>query len=164
MGTTTTTDTYTTVDVADTVRRMKADLTMIADSTGGWSSEEVADYAHDFEELAKKGYLAWVDVTLLSGVAEIAAVRYDVDTDAGSLTISRPGGVLWPKVPLPRLRIVISYTAEYDADARARMTGRLRISWSPTNDDTNHATLNSDGGRNYVSNSFGIKRKDWSNP
>ena len=57
--------TYTTTDVENVVRRVKADLTMIADSTGAWTSAEAANYAHDIEILAKAGYLAWVDLTLL---------------------------------------------------------------------------------------------------
>lgn len=161
MGTITTTETYSTTDVENVVRRVKADLVMIADSTGGWTRAETADYVHDIEALAKKGYLAWVDVTLLSGGTEVKAVRFDVDTDAGSLTTSRPGGVLWPRVVFPHLRIVISYTDDYDADARREMSGRLKIPWSPSGADTSHSSLNSDGGRNYTSNSYGIKRKDW---
>lgn len=161
MGTTTTTDTYTTTDVENVVRRVKADLIMIADSTGAWTPAKAADYAHDVEALARKGYLAWVDVTLLSGATEIEAVRYDVDVDSGGLSTSRPGGVQWPKVSAPYLRIIISYTSAYDADARRGMAGRLRIPWSPTSDDTSHASLKDGEGRDYVSNSFGMKRKDW---
>ena len=36
---------------------------MIADSTGAWTAQQAADYAHDIEVLAKAGYLAWVDLT-----------------------------------------------------------------------------------------------------
>lgn len=161
MNTTTTTDTYSTVDVENVMRRMKADLVMIADSTGGWTSAQTADYIHDIEALAKKGYLAWVDVTLLSGATEIKAVRFDVDTDAGSLSSSRPGGVLWPKVPSPNLRILINYTDDYDAAARQAMSGRLKIPWSPSGVDASHSSLTGGGGRNYTSNSYGVKRKDW---
>ena len=161
MNTNTTTDTYSTVDVENVMRRMKADLVMIADSTGGWTPAETADYVHDIEALARKSYLAWVDVTLLSGVTEIKAVRFDVDTDAGSLTTSRPGGVLWPKVPSPHLRILISYTDDYDGAARQSMSGRLKIPWSPSGADSSHASLTGGGGRNYTSNSYGMKRKDW---
>ena len=58
--------TYTVVDIENVVRRMKADLVMIADSTGAWTAAKAADYAHDVEVLAKAGYLEWVDVTLFS--------------------------------------------------------------------------------------------------
>ncbi len=155
--------TYTALDVENVVRRVKADLTMIADSTGAWTAAEVADYAHDVEQLAKKGYLARVDVTLFSGSTEIKAVQFDVDTDAGSLTSARPGGVLWPRVADAHLRIVLSYTAAYDADARRTMKDRLKIGWTPTDADTSHASLSGGGARDYASNAFGMKRKDWTN-
>lgn len=161
MSTTTITETYTTVDVENVVRRVRADLAMIADSSGVWTSAKAADYAHDIELLAKKGYLAWVDVTLLSTGTEIKAVRFAVDADSGSLTSSRPGGVLWPKVPNAHLRMVIGYTAAYDDDARRDMTNRLKISWTTSYDDTSHSSLSGGGGRNYTSNSYGMKRKDW---
>ena len=60
------TSTYTVVDIEKVVRRVKADLVMIADSTGGWSSEKTIQYAHDVELLAKAGFLKYVDVTLFS--------------------------------------------------------------------------------------------------
>lgn len=162
MSTTTTTETYTTVDVENVVRRFGADLKMIADSTGAITAEDVKKYVHDIELLAKKGYLRWVDVTLLNLGAEVSAVRYTVDTDAGSLTSSRPGGVLWPRVTFPDLRIVISYTPAYDAEAREAMSGRLSFSWSRSYDDTDHSSLTGSGGRDYTSNAYGMSRKDWS--
>ncbi|WP_438275817.1 hypothetical protein [Nitrobacter sp.] len=119
--------TYTVVDIENVVRRVKADLVMIADSTGGWTSAKAAEYAHDVEVLAKAGYLAWVDVTLFSNGVEVKAVRFEVDTDAGSLTTSRPGGVLWPKVAGAYLRIILSYTDAYTSAARQAMKGKLKI-------------------------------------
>ena len=94
MNTTTTTETYSTTDVQNVVRRFQADLKMIADSTGAISSEDVANYVHDIELLAKKGYLASVDVTLLNLGTEVRAARYTVDTDAGGLVSSRPGNAI----------------------------------------------------------------------
>lgn len=72
--------TYTFVDIENVVRRVRADLVMIADSTGAWTGANAADYAHDIEVLAKAGYLKYVDVTLQSNGAEVKAVRFDVDT------------------------------------------------------------------------------------
>ncbi len=161
MSTTTITETYTTADIENVVRRVKADLAMIADSTGAWTPAKAADYAHDIELLAKKGFLAWVDVTLLSAGTEVKAVRFDVDTDSGSLTSSRPGGVLWPKVSFAQLRIIVGYTGTYNDDARRDLSGRLRISWTTSYDDTSHSSLSGGAGRNYTSNSYGMKRKDW---
>jgi hypothetical protein len=153
--------TYTVVDIENVVRRVEADLVMIADSTGGWTPEKARDYTHDIEVLAKAGYLAYVDVTLFSNGVETKAVRFDVDTDAGSLSSSRPGGVLWPKVTDPDLRIVLGHTSAYNDTAREATKGKLKIGWTPTNADTGHASLTSTGGRDYVSNSYGMQRKDW---
>ena len=153
--------TYTVVDIENVVRRVKADLIMIADSTGAWTSAKATDYAHDIEMLAKAGYLAWVDVTLFSNGIEVKAVRFDVDTDAGSLVTSRPGGVLWPKVSGAHLRIILSYTDAYTSAAREAMKSKLKIGWVPSSDDTSHTSLRSSGGRDYVSNAYGMQRKDW---
>ena len=157
----TATATYTVLDIERVVRRVKADLVMIADSTGGWTPAEAQNYAHDVEVLATAGYLRHVDVTLLSHGVEVIAARFEVDTDAGGLTCSRPGGVLWPKVAGPFLRIILRYTADYTATARAALKSQLKINWSPTDADTSHATLRSAGGRDYVSNAYGMQRKDW---
>lgn len=162
MSTTTTTDTYTTTDVENVVRRFRADLKMIADSTGAITTDEVTEYAHDVELLAKKGYLASVDVTLLNLGTEVRAACYTIDTDAGGLVSSRPGDAMWPRVTFPKLRIVLSYAPAYDAEARQATRGRLSISWTPSYDDTSHASLNAGGGRDYVSGSYAFSRKDWS--
>lgn len=153
--------TYTVVDIENVVRRVKADLIMIADSTGAWTPAKAADYAHDIEVLAKAGYLAWVDVTLFSNGIEIKAVRFGVDIDAGSLTTNRPGGVLWPKVSGAYLRMILGYTDAYTNAAREAMKGKLKIGWVPSSDDTSHSSLTSSGGRNYISNAYGMQRKDW---
>lgn len=161
MNTVTKTATYTKVDVANVVRRFKADLYMIADSTGAITQEKAAAYAHDVEALAQKGYLREVDLTLLSNGVEQRALSYTVDPDSGGLTSSRPGGVMWPRVAFPHLRIILFYTPEFDDEAEEAIRGKLKIGWSPTNADTSHSSLDSTGGRNYSSNSFGFQRKDW---
>jgi len=155
------TATYTVLDIEKVVRRVKADLVMIADSTGGWTAEKAGHYAHDIEVLAKAGCLDYVDVTLFSNGVEVKAARFDVDTDAGGLTCARPGGVLWPRVAGPYLRMVLGYSNTYTADARAAIKSQLKINWSPTDADTNHSSLNRAGGRDYASNAFGMPRRDW---
>jgi hypothetical protein len=162
VGTITRSATYTTVDIENVVRRLKADLLMMGDSSGLWTPQKAADYAHDVEELAKKDYLAYVDVTLIDVFGrEVTAVRYDVTTNSGSVNSSRPGGVLWPSTPGGQLRIVIGYTASYDDDARRAMGGKLRIGWTTSYDDISHSSLTCGDGRDYNSNGFGMKRKDW---
>lgn len=159
--TTTTTQTYTTVDIERVVRRFKADLVMIASSSGAITEATARDYAHDVEVLAKEGFLSTVDITLLSYWTEVRAVTYVVNTSAGELTTSRPGGVKWPRVHSPELRIVLSYTSNYDAEARESMRKHLKVGWVPTLADTSHTTLQRFAGRDYVSSGWGMQRTDF---
>jgi hypothetical protein len=153
--------TYTTVDIETVVRRFAADIVMIAQSSRAITEAAARDYAHDVEALAKKGYLKKVDLTLLSGTIEIRAAQYAVSTAAGDLTMSRPGGVMWPRVASPDFRIVLSYTEEYTQTAREAMKNKLRIGWVPSAADTSHSTLKASGGRDYASNGWGMQRKDF---
>lgn len=154
-------NTYTHTDIATVMRRFNADLVMIAQSCGAITEKEARDYAHDAEELAKNGYLRKVDVTLLSNGFEVRATQYTVNTASGSLTTSRPGGVRWPRVSGPYLRIVLSYTGAYDDAAKDAMKKKLKINWTPTLADTSHSSLKSNGGRDYVKNGWGMQREDF---
>lgn len=156
------TETYSVADVEVVMRRVTADLVMIASSTGAVTEDKARDWGHDIEALAKNGYLRMVDLTLMSNGIEQKATRFEVNTAAGDFTMSRPGGVLWPKVLNPGLRIVLCYTAAYDAAAKEKMGSKLRTCWVPTSADTGHATLASGASRDYVSNGYGMQRKDFS--
>jgi hypothetical protein len=160
-ATATDTYTYTTADVETVVRRFTADILMIAQSSGAISEAKAREYAHDVEALAKKGFLEQVDLTLFSGAVEQRATQYTVNTSSDDLTMSRPGGVIWPRVADAFLRIVLHYTDSYTAYEKEQMRRTLKINWTPTNDDTTHSTLKPSGGRNYASNAFGMHRKDF---
>ena len=154
--------TYTISDIATVLRRFTADIVMIAQSSSAITEAEARDYAHDVESLALHGYLKTVDLTLFSGSTEVRATQYSVNTAAGDLTMSRPGGVMWPRVANPYLRVVLRYTDAYDDTARQAMKRDLKISWVPTNADTSHTSLIQGGGRDYASNGWGLQRKDYS--
>ena len=154
-------NTYTHTDIATVMRRFNADLVMIAQSSGAITEQEAREYVHDAEELAKNGYLKKVDVTLLSNGLEICATQYTVNTTSGSLTTSRPGGVKWPRVNSPHLRIILSYTSSYDASAKEATKKKLKINWTPTLADTSHSSLKSSGSRDYVKNGWGMQREDF---
>lgn len=162
MATASATASYTTEDVCKVVRRIRATLAMIADSTGGWTPEKTAEYAHDIEQLATRDYLKYVDVTLLNDGVEEVAARFTVNTAAGTLKDSRPGDGLWPKVAKPYLRIVLGYKASYTAAAKAVLAPKLKIGWIPSSADISHARLNGSAGRSHASNSYGVERTDWS--
>ena len=159
--TATVTQTYTTVDIEKVVRRFTADMVMIAGSTGAITEAEARDYAHDVDTLAKAGYLRKVDITLLSYGVEVSAVTYVVNTSAGELTTSRPGGVKWRRVLGPHLRVILFYTPSYDRDAREAMRKRLKVTWVPTSQDTRHLSLKQIAGRDYASNGWGLQRTDF---
>jgi Bacterial HORMA domain family 1 len=153
--------TYTDVDIETVVRRFTADIVMIAQSSSAITEAKARDYAHDVEVLAKKGYLKKVDLTLFSGTTEVRATQYVVNTYSGDLTMSRPGGVLWPRVADCFLRIILSYTDDYTAAAKEALRGKLRTNWTPTSADTSHAGLKASGGRDYASNGWGMQRRDF---
>lgn len=157
----TATETYSTTDIEAVHCCVTTDLVMIAASSNAITEKEAREYGHDIELLGKAGYLKKVDVTLLSGNVEIRATCYEVNTLSGGLNMNRPGGVLWPKVENPYLRLVLSYTNAYTDDARDKMKSKLKISWTPTKADTSHVTLRAVGGRDYTSNGYGIQRKDF---
>lgn len=158
----TATNTYTYSDIATVMRRFTADIVMIAQSSGAITEEKARQYAYDAEELAKNGYLKKVDLTLLNSGSEVCATQYTVNTSSGGLSLSRPGGVRWPHVADPFLRIVLTYTEAYDAAAREKMKSKLNINWMPSTADTSHTSLTGSGGRDYAQNGWGMQRQDFS--
>lgn len=153
--------TFTQEDVAKVVRRFTTDLRMIAESSKSMTEAEAAKYGHDVEYLAQKGYLKMVDVTLLSAGTEVKAVQYVVQIGSNDLTPSKPGGVLWPAVSQPFLRIILRYTSDYTAAVKEKTLPNLKIGWVPTDASTAHISLKESGGRDYSSNAFGVTRKDY---
>ncbi|WP_428506474.1 hypothetical protein [Roseateles sp.] len=153
--------TFTQEDVAKVVRRFTSDLRMIAESSKSMTEAEAAKYGHDVEYLAQRGYLKMVDVTLLSADAEVKAVQYVVQVGSNDLTPSKPGGVLWPEVNQPFLRIILSYTNDYTAAVKEKTLPNLKLGWVPTDASTAHVSLKESGGRDYSSNAFGVTRKDF---
>lgn len=153
--------TFTQEDVAKVVRRFTSDLRMIAESSKSMTEAKAAQYGHDVEYLAQRGYLKMVDVTLLSAGAEVKAVQYVVQVGSTDLTPSKPGGVLWPEVSQPILRIILSYTSEYTAAVKEKTLPNLKIGWVSTDASTAHVSLKESGGRDYSSNAFGVARKDF---
>lgn len=128
------------------------------------SNTKFCYYDSNVLRLAKYGYLESVDLTLMRGGSngtEVKATKYTVNNDAGDLTSSRPGGVLWPRVSNPYLRIILRFSTSYDAAAKTAMSPRLNIGWQPTTVDTSHWSLTQNGGRDYASNGWGMQRKDY---
>lgn len=159
--TTTGTETYSVADIEAVHCCVTTDLIMIATSSGAITEAKAREYGHDIELLAKNNYLKKVDVTLLSNGVEVRAIQYEINTTSGNLKMSRPGGVLWPKVDSPYLRIVLFHLASYTDEVRKKMSSQLKIVWGATNVDTSHVALKATGGRDYASNAYGMQRKDY---
>lgn len=154
------TTTYTTTDIEAVVRRITADLVMIASSSGAVTEALAREWGHDIEILAKNGYLKYVDLTLLSNGVEEKATRFYVN-ESGALANQRPGNALWPKVAGARLRIVLSHNDNYDKQAQEKMGGKMKINWTDSYEDITHSQLTQSGGREYSSNGYGMERKDY---
>ena len=162
-GSATVSATYTVLDIERVVRRVKADLIMIADSTGGWTLEKASHYAHDVELLAKAGYLdlhrRHVVQQRHRGESHALRCRYRrwrADPAAG------PAGCFGRRSSRPVSAWILGYVDHlYRSRERGHSKGELKINWSPTNADTSHSALNSAGGRDYASNAYGMQRRDW---
>ncbi len=152
--------TYTQADVEEVFRRFSTDIIMIADSTRAITRSKAEDYAHDAEYLAKRGFLKKVDVTLLSENVEKKAAVYLVNDKVGDVTSQRPGGVLWPRVENPWLRVTIWYTSAYTDAIKAQTQPKLKVGWSTSTADTSHSSLSKSGARSYASNGYGLDRED----
>lgn len=154
--------TYSVADIETVMRRFTADIVMMATSSSAITEAKARDYAHDVEALAKAGYLDMVDLTLYSLGVEVKAAQYKVNLASGDLALSRPGGVMWPRVSFPELRIILSHTDAYDAAAQQAMKSKLKVTWTSTNADTSHSSLTRSGARDYASNGWGLQRTDFS--
>ena len=152
---------YTVADIETVMRRFSADIVMIAASTGAMSESMARNIAHDAEELAKKEYLRKIDVTLLSFGVEHRATTYNINASSGDLASSRPGGVMWPKLVSAELRVIFRYSDSYSISAKEEMRKRLKLEWVPSSDDISHSGLRTVGGRDFVSNGWGLQRKDF---
>ena len=159
------TSTYTVVDIENVLRKFKTDLTMIVESTRAIDIHSAQDIAADILTLAKDGYLKDVDITLIHNGSEVRATRYSVTQQRGDLMAGRPGGVTWPYLQGASLRIVIRYTAAWEAltdQYRRSVRQRLKRSWTTSYDDLSHSALLASGDRNFTSNAYGMTRKDYS--
>ena len=164
--TSTYTQTYTIVDIRRVLSQFAADLGMFAESTGLWSAEYAARIAGDARALAESGFLDSASVCLRDRDRRvIRAARYEVNTEAGALTVSRPGDALWPRTPDGELTIVLSYTRawhELSPERKERFRqDHLSITWVTSEIDTTFPGLVRAADRNYASNGFGLVRSSY---
>ncbi len=160
------TQTYSVLDIGKVIDCVAADLDMNAQSTGLLSRESVKQYAGDVKLMAQKGYLLEANIVLWDASGEpIRAGKYEVSTDASSLTVHRPGNNLWPRTPGGELGIVVQYTAKWrELDDVQKQTFRQTLSgsWSTSNTDLSFPSLTGSADRNYVRNGWGVRKSSYS--
>src|SRR6266478_8398745 len=97
MYTETQSQTFTIADIGKVIDCVAADLDMNAQSTGLLTRDLVKQYAADVKAMAQRGYLLDANIVLHDATGKvIRAAKYEVSTDASSLTSHRPGNNLWP--------------------------------------------------------------------
>ncbi|MGD0956170.1 MAG: hypothetical protein ABR953_04995 [Candidatus Acidiferrales bacterium] len=161
-STETLTQTYTIADIAKVIDCFAADLDMTAQSTGLLSRDLVKKYAADVKAMAQGGYLLEANIVLHDAAGNvIRAAKYEVSTNAGSLTAGRPGNNLWPATPNGELSVVVKNSQKWrDLTDSQRQTfrGTLSTSWTSSSTDLSFPALTRAADRNYVSNGWGVTK------
>lgn len=156
------TQTYTIADIAKVIDCVAADLDMMAQSTGLLSWEMARRSADDVKLMAQKGYLIEANIVLENALGNvIRAAKYEVATDASTLTAQRPGNNLWPRTPGGQLYVVVRYSRRWRdlTDAmRAAFSQTLSTIWSPSNTDLSFPSLTRSSDRSYFSNGWGVTK------
>jgi Bacterial HORMA domain family 1 len=158
--------TFTIADIAKVIDCFAADLDMNAQSTGLLTRELVKQYAADVKVMAQSGYLLEANIVLRDAAGNvIRAAKYEVSTDASSLTAHRPGNNLWPRTPGGDLTVVVQYSPTWhDLTETQRTVFRqnLRTTWSSSSTDLSFPSLSRSADRNYVSNGWGVTKSVFS--
>jgi len=165
-ATETLTQTYTVADIGKVLDCIAADLDMNAQSTGLLTHEQVKKYVADVKVMAQMGYLQEANIVLNDSFGEvIRAAKYEVSTDASTLTAQRPGNNLWPHTPAGRLNIVVQYSEKWRQLTDAQRTAfklTLSISWTTSSTNLSFPSLRRAADRNYVSNGWGVTKSVYS--
>ena len=156
------TQTYTIADVGKVIDCFAADLDMTSQSTGLLTRDLVKQYASDVKAKAQKGYLLEVNIVLKDTAGNvIRAAKYEVSTDATSLTASRPGNNRWPATPSGELTVVLRNSQKWHdltASQQSAFNETLSISWVSSSTDLSFPSLTRSADRNYVSNGWGVTK------
>jgi hypothetical protein len=156
------TQTYTILDIAKVIDCIAADLDMTAQSTGLLTHEQVKKYSADVKALAQNGYLLEANIVLQDSSGEVLrAAKYEVSTNASTLTAHRPGNNLWPRTPFGSLNVVVRYSQKWrDLTEwhRAAFMKALSTGWTTSNTDLSFPSLTRSSDRNYVSNGWGVTK------
>jgi hypothetical protein len=159
-------ETYTVADIGKVIDCIAADLDMNSQSTGLLSRDTVKIYAADVKLMAQRGYLREANIVLKNSAGVvIKAAKYEVSTDASTLTAQRPGNNLWPPTPGGELSIVVQYSPKFGALTTAQkeaLNEALSTTWSTSTTDLSFPALTRASDRSYVSNGWGVTKSIFS--
>src|ERR1700730_17052454 len=149
------TQTYTIADIGKVIDCFAADLDMTSQSTGLLTRDLVKQYAADVKAMAQQGYLLEANIVLKDSAGNvIRAAKYEVSTDAASLTASRPGNNRWPATPGGKLSVVLRNSQKWrdlTNSQRVAFNETLSTSWIASSTDLSFPALTRSADRNYVS-------------
>jgi len=161
-STETLTQSYTIADIAKVIDCFAADLDMTSQSTGLLSTDLVKKYAADVKAMAQSGYLLETNIVLKDAAGSvIRAAKYEVATNAATLTASRPGNNRWPATPNGDLTVVVRNSQKWrdlTDSQRQVFNGNLSTSWSASSTDLSFPALTHSADRSYVSNGWGVTK------
>ena len=156
------TQTYTIADIGKVIDCFAADLDMNSQSTGLLTRDLVKQYAADVKAMAQRGYLLEANIVLKDAAGNvIRAAKYEVYTDAASLTASRPGNNRWPATPGGELSVVVRNSQKWRDLTDSQKTAfneTLSTSWIASSTDLSFPALTRSADRNYVSNGWGVTK------
>lgn len=161
------TSTYTVVDIRGVVANFAADFSMMAQSTGLRSRDNVSNLVSDLKQFAEAAYLESVTVILKDQTgSKLRGAIYTVCHAANGWTCDRPGNSLWPSTPGGSLLVIAALTQDWwsktDSQKKTFIESRgLHGSWDPSKEDTSLAGLTQTQGQRYASRGYGWDRANY---
>jgi hypothetical protein len=162
------TTTFTVADIRKVVENFAADFSMMSQSTGLRSRENVAEIVYDLRMFAEYGYLESVKLILKDKDGnKIRAAVYKVSESASGWVSEEPGNSLWPRTPSGSLFVIATMSsAWWNKTGSAKETfiknQALHSSWDLTTEDTSLSMLTSSAGQRYASRGYGWQRTNYS--
>jgi hypothetical protein len=157
------TQTYSVADIGKVIDCIAADLDMNSQSTGLLTRDQVKKYSADVKAMAQKGYLLEANIVLRDSAKKvIRAAKYEVSTDASTLTAQRPGNNLWTRTPSGELNVVVRYSQKWlnltEVQRGLFALLELSIEWITADTDLSFPSLIRSSDRNYFSNGWGVTK------
>lgn len=164
----TTTKTYTVLDIRKTFESLDADIRTIVRRTNTWDIAYVDDVLHDVLLLAENEYLATVDVTQLDVSGKpLHAVRYTINSNGTISSGDRAGqNNDWVEVANASLVVILSYTYKWrnmnEAQRQEFTTANgFKINWVHSSIDTRYPDLTSSQAQTYASNGYELSKRNF---